>query len=178
MSNSTEPSLWILVLPLVIYSLPFVALVFCGFIGGFVERRHYASIRLREQTGPRIPLVPVRTWDPSRTIVESRLVSASVVVSLDHFKRFLARLRNIFGGRVRAYESLLDRARREALLRLQAECPGADIILNLRIETSSIANTKGKQGAGGVEVLAYGTMVRYASPEATPPPVPMATAAA
>ena len=94
-----------------------------------------------------------------------------MVVSLDYFKRFLASLRNLFGGRVRSYESLLDRARREAVLRMQDECPEADMILNFRMETSSIANTKGKQGAGGVEVLAYGTMVRYAAPETTPPKI-------
>ena len=43
------------------------------------------------------------------------------MVSVDYFKRFLAGLRMIFGGRVSSYESLLDRARREALLRMRLQ---------------------------------------------------------
>ncbi|MCF3649565.1 YbjQ family protein [Synoicihabitans lomoniglobus] len=156
---------------LLFYALPLVGLVVFGGVGIITERRHYASIRQREQTGRRIPMVPVRTHDPDQVVVESRLVSASVVISLDYFKRFLASLRNIFGGRVRSYETLMDRARREVILRLQAQCPNADMVLNFRLETSSIANTRGKKGAGGVEVLAYGTMVRFAAPGTTPPPL-------
>jgi uncharacterized protein YbjQ (UPF0145 family) len=154
---------------LLFYAIPFIGLVLFGLIGAFTERAHFKSIRLREETGTRPPVSPTRTWEQDRIVAETRLVAASVVVSLDYFKRFLAKLRNLIGGRVRSYESLLDRARREAILRLQDECPGADIILNFRMETSSIANTRGKQGAGGVEVLAYGTMVKYAAPGTTPP---------
>ncbi len=153
------------------YAAPFIALVVFGFIGMLAERSHYKSIRQREQNGLRIPITPTRRLEAGHIVAESRLVAASVVVSLDYFKRFLANLRNLFGGRVRSYESLLDRARREAILRMQDECPDADMILNFRMETSSIANTRGKQGAGGVEVLAYGTMVRYAAPGTTPPKI-------
>jgi uncharacterized protein YbjQ (UPF0145 family) len=76
----------------------------------------------------------------------------------DYFKRFLASLRNIFGGRVQSYESLLDRARREAILRMKAEARalGADMVFNIKLETASIY--KGKRNTiGAVEVLAYGT---------------------
>ncbi|MFT5190785.1 MAG: hypothetical protein ACI957_003821 [Verrucomicrobiales bacterium] len=165
-SENTE-----LIIMLIFYALPVVALVVFGSIGGMAERRHFASIRLRERTGPQISMVAVRKCDPNRAVAESRLVTGSVVVSLDYFKRFLASLRNIFGGRVRSYETLMDRARREATLRLKEQCVGADIIMNFRIETSALANTRGKKGAGGVEVLAYGTMVRYLPMEATPPPL-------
>jgi uncharacterized protein YbjQ (UPF0145 family) len=88
----------------------------------------------------------------------TRLVAGSVVISVDYFKRFLAGLRNIFGGRVRSYESLLDRARREAILRMKAEAKalGADMVFNIKMETASIS--KGRRNAiGAVEVLAYGT---------------------
>ncbi len=165
-SESVQTALIIL-----FYAAPFIALLVFGFIGVLAERAHYKSIRRREQEGHRIPMTPTRTVEIDRIVAESRLVAASVVVSLDYFKRFLASLRNLFGGRVRAYESLLDRARREAILRMQDECPDADMILNFRMETSSIANTRGKQGAGGVGVLAYGTMVRYAAPNTIPPKI-------
>ena len=79
-----------------------------------------------------------------------------MVISVDYFKRLLASLRNFFGGSIQAYETLLDRARREAILRMKENCKNADEIINLRIETSSIS--KGKRNTiGSVEVLAYGT---------------------
>lgn len=86
------------------------------------------------------------------------LVTGNVVISVDCFKRFVAALRNLFGGRVTAYETLLDRGRREALLRMkdQAETLGTGLVLNIKFETASIS-----KGAGNtidcIEVLAYGT---------------------
>jgi uncharacterized protein YbjQ (UPF0145 family) len=89
---------------------------------------------------------------------DQQLVIGSVVVSIDYFKRFLAGLRNLFGGRVTAYETLLDRARREALLRMkeQAEAAGAKLVFNVKYETSSISKGR-KDTVGSVEMLAYGT---------------------
>lgn len=154
---------WIFVI--LIYVLPVFFVVFCGGVGAWVERRHYRSIREREAAMRALPAVPTKDWEAGRRVAEARLVASSVVISLDRFKRFLAGLRNLFGGRVRSYETLLDRSRREAILRVKEQCPDADIITNLRIETSSIANSRGKQGLGGIEVLAYGTAIRYADPE-------------
>ena len=89
-------------------------------------------------------------------ITQVLLVQGSAVVSVDYFKRMVAALRNFFGGNIRAYETLVDRARREAILRLKQSCPDATQIINLRIETSSIYKGAGRQ-VGSVEVLAYAT---------------------
>jgi uncharacterized protein YbjQ (UPF0145 family) len=80
------------------------------------------------------------------------------VISVDYFKRFLAALRNLFGGRVTSYESLLDRARRESLLRMkeQAAALGAAMVFNVKYETASISKGRGNS-IGSIEVLAYGT---------------------
>jgi len=92
----------------------------------------------------------------------SDLVSGSVVISLDYFKRIIAGLRGIIGGRIKTYEPLLERARREALLRMteQARDRGFDAVINVRLETSRLANA-GKDGRGtaGVEMLAFGTAI-------------------
>ena len=85
-----------------------------------------------------------------------------MVVSNDYFKRLLAILRNFFGGRVKAYESLIDRARREAILRMkeEAKSKGAHMIVNLRLETSTIGRSANKKNSvGSIEALAYGTAV-------------------
>jgi uncharacterized protein YbjQ (UPF0145 family) len=152
-----------LIFMIVIYGMP-VFLAIMGFvIGGILERSHFNSIREREQKFERYPAVPTSSIDPGRTVATANLSAASVVVSLDYFKRILAAFRNVFGGRVRSYESLLDRAKREAILRMKEQYPHADIIVNLRINTSQIGSTQGKRGLGAVEVLAVGTAVRYDS---------------
>lgn len=67
----------------------------------------------------------------------------------------LAGLRNIVGGEMKGYSSLLAGAREQALDRmtLDAEQMGADAVVGFRMETSTI---KG----GASEIVAYGTAVR------------------
>jgi uncharacterized protein YbjQ (UPF0145 family) len=146
------------------FGLPVGLLVLAFFTGSAVERRHYASIRRREQRARHFPVLTFREVPPGWRVEESALVTGSVVISLDHFKRFLAGLRNLVGGRVAAYESLLDRARREAVLRLQekAFADGYRAVINLRLETYQTAGAGDGQGTAGVEVLAYGTALRLA----------------
>ncbi len=76
------------------------------------------------------------------------------------FQKFVAGLRSLFGGRLQSYESLLDRARREAILRMKESALeiGAKVIINVRIETASISKSSSRNnGIGSVEVVAYGT---------------------
>ena len=140
----------------------FIVLIMLGyFFGRMAESRHYRSIKEREQFWMTRPAGSYkRVSDPNRTILKSELACGNVVISVDYFKRILAGLRNIFGGEVRAYETLVDRARREALLRLHESCEDADEIINLRLETSSIYKGRRKQ-VGSVEVLAFGTAVYF-----------------
>lgn len=125
--------------------------------GQYAERRHYRSIVEREARLNALPAIASR-YPPSEPYYQHALVTGSTVVSVDYFKRFLAALRNIFGGRVTSYESLLDRARRESLLRMkqQALALGAVMVFNVKYETASISKGAGKT-IGSVEVLAYGT---------------------
>ena len=83
-----------------------------------------------------------------------------VVVSIDYYKRFLMGFRKIFGGELRSYSPLIDRGRRESLLRMKESCPDADLFLNCRLETSTISSGKGK-AVGCVEVVAYSTAIKF-----------------
>ena len=94
--------------------------------------------------------------------LKSELVAGNAVISIDFFKKFVASLKMLFGGKVTQYESLLDRARREALLRMkeQASSKNAFVVVNTRVETASISkNSKKRNSVGAVEVLAYGTAI-------------------
>ena len=135
------------------------------FAGTYTERSHYISIRQQEQALLKIPVVNFRSVPASWRIESSSLATGSVVVSVDYFKRFLAGLRILVGGRVKSYETLLDRGRREALLRMkeQAIANGYDAVINVRLETSRLANANG-QGMAGVEILAFGTAVKLVNP--------------
>lgn len=143
-----------------------VIIFFAGLLGAFMigswtEKKHYESIKFRERRFRRLPAVTIKSAIPSdNDIAKTRLAMGSVVISLDHFKRFIASLSLIFGGRVVTYESLLDRARREAILRMKAKYPKADLIANVRIETSTIgSNANQKKQIGSIEAVAYGTAI-------------------
>jgi len=141
-----------------IYAL--LALIVTGYVvGQYLEKRHYRSINKREHdlinlatTSSKFPLGDVSPQ------VRTEFVQGACVISVDYFKRFVARLRQFFGGNIRSYETLVDRARREAVLRLKESCTGASQVINLRIETSSI--TKGRRDQiGAIEVHAYATAI-------------------
>lgn len=137
-----------------------VTLIIGYSFGRVAEKRHYRSILRREAALSDLILVACKTLPESAVPPTTQMVLGNVVISVDYFKRFVAGLRMIFGGRVHTYESLLDRGRREALLRMQerAKALGANSVFNVRLETSSISKGA-RQSVGSVEVLAYGTAV-------------------
>jgi len=148
------------------FVIPLILLVVAYVVGSYREKRHFYSIRFRERKTCEFPVVTFRTPPPNWNIESVQLVTGSVLISLDYFKRFVAGLRSIVGGRVAGYESLLDRARREALLRMKegAMEQGFDAVINVRFETSRLASArKGGEGTAGVEMLAYGTALKIAS---------------
>lgn len=141
-----------------------VLLVVGYFAGTVAEQSHYKSIRVRELRMRRMPTTNLRRPPAHWRVERAGLVAGSTVVSVDYFKRFLAQLRNLVGGRVRSYESLLDRGRREAVLRMKEEAAkaGFDAVINVRLETSSLSTPLRNKGVAGVEVLAFGTALELA----------------
>lgn len=118
------------------------------------EKKHYKSLLERE--AHLLTALPYRADAPKDIqATETFLLASSTVIASDYFKSFVASIRNFFGGRLSSYESLLDRARREALCRVRekALARGASEIVNVRIETVFIDQL-------GIEVSAYGTAVK------------------
>jgi uncharacterized protein YbjQ (UPF0145 family) len=83
-----------------------------------------------------------------------------VVIAEDYFKRVAAALKGLVGGRIVAYESLLERGRREALVRMKerARQLGATQVVNVRLETASLSEDfSGQRPMFSAEFIAYGT---------------------
>lgn len=144
----------------------FVLLTVGFFAGRFLETRHYASIRQREKQFAKVlafaTRFPPNLVDPQ----DCKLVCGTVVISSDYFKQFVASLRNLVGGRFRSYETLFDRARREAILRMKMEAhrAGYKLIVNVKLVSTSMAG--GRQGAmPAFEICAYGTALRPEKPK-------------
>lgn len=146
------------------YGLPLLILVTAYFTGSHIEKNSFRDIREREAKLHDFPVVSFNTMPDDWNVNRSDMVTGSIVISLDYFKRVIAGLRGLIGGRIKTYEPLLERARREAILRMteEARSQGYDAIFNVRLETSRLANAKRNgKGVAGVEMLAFGTAVKF-----------------
>ncbi|MBX2848833.1 MAG: YbjQ family protein [Acidiferrobacterales bacterium] len=141
-----------------------VSLLVLGYgFGTYREKKHYRSIHEREATFQDVLLFDSK-YVPDNLGPQTsggEMVLGHVVISVDYFKRFVAGLRKLFGGKLKSYETLLDRGRREAVLRMkeQAKSLNANMIFNMKFETASIS--KGASGnIGSVEVYVYGSAIK------------------
>ena len=122
----------------------------------WMERRHFREIEAREAQLAHILITPSNSKAEQPGL--GALQMGSAVVAHDLFRRFFIFLSRVFGGNIRHYERLVERGRREAILRLkeEASASGAREIQNIRLQTTNI-----KSGGlvRSIEVLAYGTVV-------------------
>lgn len=134
-----------------------LGLLVLGFIvGRILEGRHLAELDQREAATASIVVIDVKTLPPGFEATTGTLVMGEVVIAADYFKTFAASLRTIVGGEVKAYQTMLTRARREARLRMveQARALGAELVINVRFEWSEV----GPQ-LPSAEIFCYGTAI-------------------
>lgn len=139
-----------------------VMLIVTYLTGRAIEKRHYVSILKREKELLGIPVLTGKWEDLIQDNEEGKLLTGSVVIGSSYFKTFAFNLRNLLGGRVKSYEDLLDRGRRESLLRLKekAKSWGADRVVNLRYETTSIGGNEKGGSLPCAEIFVYGTAIK------------------
>ncbi len=139
----------------------FAVLLLIGLIFGVAaEKRHFKEIQRREAELRDILIFNEKRLPADRAFREGTLVVGSVVIAEDYFKRIAAALRSFVGGRLTVYESLMDRGRREAIVRMKAAARerGANMVFNVRFETSSLAEgSPGQRTVFSAEFIAYGT---------------------
>ena len=142
-----------------VWQLLMIPLAF--FIGRFQERRHFQQLQEREAVFGSTSVNNLKhVSDPDR-VKHATMVMGHVVIATDYYKSFATSLRNLVGGEMKSAQSLLVRARREALVRLLAEarCHGAAEVWNVRFGFCNIAQMSGRTGTMQIEMLAYGTAV-------------------
>ncbi|MFM7182747.1 MAG: YbjQ family protein [Verrucomicrobiales bacterium] len=140
--------------------LVFLVLLLVGLVfGRMAENGHYKRIKEREERYKATPILTSRLLPEDRPVESARLAMGSVVIAVDYFKMFLSSWRMFFGGEMRSYSSLIDRARREAILRMRESASDADLFINLRFETADISGKM--KGSPNVELFAYATAVRF-----------------
>lgn len=133
-----------------------------GFSSGtLLEKSHFRRLRAREAVTSGVLVTQLRTF-PGGVSSEAgpRMLVAESVISSDYFKSFLAGIRKLFGGEMRSYISLLERARREAQLRIveEAAALGYDAVCNVRLETVDLGGvTNPKRQFVAVAILASAT---------------------
>lgn len=83
------------------------------------------------------------------------IVRGSTVRARNIGRDIFAGLKNIIGGEISEYTSLLNQAREEAIKRMLDDAAGigADAVINVRFNTSQVMQ-------GAAEMLAYGTAVK------------------
>jgi len=142
--------------------LPILVLLLLGFtVGGFVERAHFKRLDEREVALRYMLVTDLKNPPQGLSARSCGLVVGEVVIGSDYFKTVAAKLKSLFGGELRTFQTLLTRARREALLRMM-ECAkqmGANGVINVRFESSNIGAMRGKKASAMVEMYAYGTAV-------------------
>ena len=148
---------------LIVWAIPIALLALGFFAGGYTERRHFRNLEKREAATCDMIATQVKSFPghvPGPT--PPQMIVAEVVIATDYLKSFLAGIRNFFGGQIGSYQTMLVRARREALLRIleQARRQGYNAVCNVRLETADIGGnsaTAGKRGMVMATILASAT---------------------
>ena len=99
-----------------------------------------------------------------REIKQTKMLMASVVMSPSWVQMWIGGIMSLFGGQINVFTKVVDWARREAQQRLREKVAeeGYDEVINMRIETTMLTTTRGgKDKTSGVEILAYGTAIKY-----------------
>ncbi|MGB6231472.1 MAG: heavy metal-binding domain-containing protein [Litorimonas sp.] len=136
--------------------VPFLLLLLIGVsFGTIAQKRHLAELDRREAEMDGMVLTTLGHADGQR----GELVTGSTVVAYDFFRRIAIVLRKLIGGRFRMHERFMERARREAILRMaeEARTRGASAVHNIRLVSANLGDSN--NATGGCEIVAYGTAV-------------------
>ncbi|MBT5121766.1 MAG: heavy metal-binding domain-containing protein [Euryarchaeota archaeon] len=99
-----------------------------------------------------------------KEVKEYQVLMTNVVMSPSWIQILVGGILSLFGGEINVFTKVVDWSRREAQQRLreQAAAGGYDEVVNVRMETTTLSKIRGgKDKTTGIEVLAYGTGIKY-----------------
>ena len=136
----------------IIQILIFLFLIgFCGLAcGRTLEKRHYRDIEQRErQNQGKFLVTQLKSFPALRPGGKApKVMMSEVVIGSDYLKTWFSQWRNLFGGEMKSFRTLQDRAKREALLRMseQAQSEGYNALCNVRFSGADVGgNTSGRK---------------------------------
>lgn len=127
------------------------------FVGRAVERAHFRSLEQRESECGDFVVTQLASFPGiAPDGLEPTAFFAEAVIASDYLKNFLAGFRNLIGGEVASYSSMLERARREALLRIidQAREAGYNAVCNVRFQAADVGGANVASGKKRAAVMA------------------------
>jgi uncharacterized protein YbjQ (UPF0145 family) len=104
-----------------------------------------------------MPVTTTFTIEGHRIVAYRGVVRGIIVRAPTISQGFFGGLKSIIGGRIGAYTQMCEQARQQAydLMIQHAEEVGGNAVVGLRYDASDVSG----RGAGGTEVLCYGTAV-------------------
>ena len=164
--------IFLIILPFVVFGILWTVVTPVMFLYGvfFSEsnmRKRMDDIVQRESASiehfGKDPLSTLKGANTIGGISESGLVYASFVYSPSHWQLLIARINQLFGGRIDVMHRVISVGRAEAKQRLreQAQAAGWQDVLNVRIDTAEMTPPTNPKGTKAVEIFAYGTGIRF-----------------
>lgn len=127
--------------------------------GKMIENKHIRDLNNRERELFGKILVHNRKTPTISSSSQSILVAGDVCIGADRFKTWLAGWRQLVGGRMGSLAPVIERARREASLRMieSAAKLGCTEVGNIRYSTANLKWNSRQQKELLISVTAYGT---------------------
>lgn len=100
-------------------------------------------------------IIATTDFIPGKEIKEYKGFAKGSTIQAKHIGNdIMASLKNIVGGEIKEYSSMMEKARQTAIGRMvkDAESLGANAIIGVRLQTSNVMS-------GASEIVAYGTAV-------------------
>ncbi len=131
------------------------------FFGRFSEKRHERELEEKEKKHSDFVVSDIKSFPGISSMSKvPKMFVGEVTIAGDYYKTFAGGLRNLFGGEMKLYSSLVSRARREAIFRLveQAKAEGYNAACNLRVDSADInGSVITKKKSVSVSIIASAT---------------------
>lgn len=160
-----------ILIDIAIYAL-FVGIPLLGglLIGRWTEGRHLRSLDEREAENGDFLITQLKSFPLATANAQPTILFGEAAIACDYFKSFAGGLRKLFGGEMRSYNTLLVRARREALQRVveQARAAGYNAVCNVRYQSADIGGNNSSRKKGVVMAVVMATATAYHSHTPSP----------